>query len=277
MRPLKEAHLSVLYKSSYTVPVGAKSLDHARLAHSLNWFDGGTASASTTDSAYFADAPLNTLTYEFWKPTATASTWEYDHGSSVECDYCCIAAHTLGSNSATIKMQYYSGGWLDLTDSEALLDDSPVFAIFTPTTAQRWRVNITSATTIPKIGVVKFGTALQMQQPIFGGHAPVDLSRQTILRANYSETGENLGRSKQRTFLKTSFEWEHLTAAWTHANWPTVQLAIEDEPFWVAWRPSTYTEAGVGFCQTETVPIPLNMGISDKMSVSLDVRARGYE
>ncbi len=277
MRQLKEAHLSVLYKSSYTVPVGAKSLDHARIAHSLNWFDGGTASASTTDSAYFADAPLNTLTYEFWKPTATASTWEYDHGSSVECDYCCVSAHTLGSSAATIKIQYYSGSWLDLTDANALTNDSPIFAIFTPTTAQRWRVNITSATTIPKIGVVKFGTALQMQQPIFGGHAPVDLSRQTILRANYSETGENLGRSKQRTFLKTSFEWEHLTAAWTHANWPTVQLAIEDEPFWVAWRPSTYTEAGVGFCQTETVPIPLNMGISDKMSVSLDVRARGYE
>ena len=269
--------LSVLYKSSYTVPGGAKDLNHARIAHSLNWQTGGTVVASTTDAAFFADAPLNTLTYEFWKPTATASTWEYNHGSSVSCDYCCIAAHTLGSSAATIKIQYYNGSWLDLTDGDALADDSPVFAIFTPTTATRWRVNITSATGIPKIGVVKFGTALQMQQPLFGDHSPIDLARKTKLRANYSETGENLGRTKQRTFLETSYQWEHLTAAWVHNNWPTLQLAIEDEPFWVAWRPSTYTDAGVGFCQVDDTPIPSNMGIADKMAVAMNVRARGYE
>jgi hypothetical protein len=30
-------------------------LKHARICHSLNWLDGGTAAASTTDADYFGE------------------------------------------------------------------------------------------------------------------------------------------------------------------------------------------------------------------------------
>ena len=253
----------------------SEDFTHARIAHSINWLSGGTATASSTASAFFADAPLNSLTYERWEPNALAATWEYDHGSTAECDYCCIAAHTMGTNGNSLQVQYWDGSaWADLSSVEAIPDDSPIMVIFEAQTRQRWRVSITGGTA-PEIGVIKFGKALQMQRAIYGGHAPIDLARQTVLRSNFSETGEFLGRSKQRGYLATSFAWRNLTAGWIRTNWPDMQRAVESEPFFIAWRPATY--GAVGYCQTDEVPIPSNSGQSDFMSVRLSVRGRGYD
>ena len=247
----------------------------ARIAHANNWLTGGTVTASSTATDYFEDGPDTSLTYEKWKPSSLAATWEYDHGSAAECDYCVIGAHTLGTNGNTLQVQYHDGSsWVDLVPTSAITTDEPIFVLFTAQTRQRWRISISNGTT-PEIGVVKFGKALAMQRPIYGGHTPIPMARQTILRSNKSETGEFLGRSRQRTYLATSYEWQHLTAAWVRANWPSFQQAIEEEPFFIAWRPATFGD--VALVQTDQVPVPQNMGIRDLMSVSLSVVGRGYE
>ena len=266
--------MTVIYETGYSLPSGDQPLTHARIAHSLNWLSGGTVTASSTATGYFAGGPTNSLTYERWKPAGATATWEYDHGSAVECDYCAIAAHTMGTNGNSLTVQYYDGAaWQDLTASTAITTDGPLMAILEPVTAQRWRISLASGTA-PEIGVVKFGSALQMQQPLYGGHAPISTARQTILRSNYSETGEFLGRSKQRTYLATQYAWQHPTEAWVRANWPTFQLATESEPFFIAWRPDRLDD--VAFAQLDEVPIPSNMGIRAYMEVSMQVRARGY-
>jgi hypothetical protein len=294
--------MTVLYEPGYSLPQTDYPLTHARIAHSNNWLTGGKVSGgdgskllqengdalllesgdnilleaqNSTATGYYATAPDGTLTYEFWKPASLPSTWEYNHTSSAECDYCAIAAHTMGTNGNSLQVQYHDGsGWVDLVISTAITSDEPIFAIFSATTASRWRIRVSSGTA-PEIGVVKFGSAFQMQRPLFGGHSPIDMARQTILRSNYSETGEYLGRTKKRRFHATGYEWNHLTAAWIEENWPSMQSAVESEPFFIAWRP--HTKEGVGFCQTDGVPIPSNMGIRDLMTVSLSVRARGYD
>lgn len=268
--------MTVILENGYSIGGGDEPLTHARIAHSENWKSGGTVTASTTDADYFEDAPNNTLTYERWKPTAAPATWEYEHGSSRNIDYCAIAAHDLGSTGSTIKAQYYNGSsWVNLCDATLIEDDSPIFIIFSTVNAQRYRVRIDSYSSAPEIGVIKFGVALQMQRPLFGGHKPIDWARSTVLRTNFSETGEFLGRSKQRTFKETVYEWSHLTTAWITSNWGEMQKAVENEPFWIAWRPSDY--AGVAFGVTDQSPEPSNMGINDLMQVSLSVRARGYD
>lgn len=267
--------MTVILESGYSLPSGDKPLTYARIAHSLNWLSGGAATASSTATGFFANAPLNTLTYERWKPSSVTATWEYDHGSSNECDYCCIAAHSMGSNGNSIQVQYWTGSaWADLCPVTAVSNDEPIMVIFEPETRQKWRISITGGTT-PEVGVVKFGLAMQMQRPIYGGIAPIPMARQTILRSNYSETGEYLGRAKQSTYLAASYAWQHLTSDWVRANWPNFQQASEAEPFWLSWRPATFGD--VAYCQTNATPVPSNMGIRDLLSVSMDVRARGYE
>jgi hypothetical protein len=267
--------MTVLFQSGYVAPVADEPLTHARIAHSNNWLSGGTASASSTASGFFANAPLNSLTYEKWKPTSGNATWEYDHGSSAQCDYCVIAAHTLGSSGSTLTVQYWNGIlWVNLSPTTAIQSDEPIMAIFEPQVASRWRISVSTGSA-PVVGVVKFGRALQMQRALYGGHSPIPFARQTILRSTKSETGEYLGWSKQRTYLQTSYEWQHLTAAWVRSNWPSFQRAVEDGPYFIAWRPATFGD--VGFCQTEQVPVPVNMGMRDFMSVTLNVMARGYD
>lgn len=265
--------MGVAFEAAYALPGGDQPLTHARIAHAGNWLSGGTVAASSTAAGYFAEAPENSLTNERWRPGSVPATWAYDHGSAVACDYCAIGAHSLGTEGATVAVQYDAGaGWVTLV-SVAPTDDMPILFIFAPVTAADWRISVTGA--VAEVGVVKFGTALQMPRPIYGGHAPLHLARQVTLRANLSETGEYLGRSQIRTHLAGSFAWEHLTAAWVRANWRPFQTAAAAEPFFIAWRPATFSE--VALCQTDQVPVPSNMGIRDLMSVDLQVRGHAYD
>lgn len=264
--------MTVLIQSSYIMPVADQPLTHARIAHANNWLSGGTAAASSTDAAFFSNGPLNSLTYERWKPNGTSSeTWEYNHGSSATCDYCAIGAHTIGTSGATVAVQYYDGAiWQTLIAAQTVPDNSAIYCVFAPVEAQRWRILVNGAA--PTVGVVKFGLALQMQQAIYGGHMPFSFARQTVTRSNVSGTGELLGRTVQRRSAENSFEWQHLKAWWVEANWPSLQKAVESEPFFIAWRPSHKQD--VAFGQTDQVPMPTNMGISNLMSVAISVR--GY-
>ncbi len=267
--------MTVNFQTSYSLPSGDYPLTHARIGHTLNWLDGGTANPSSTATGFFADAPANTLTYERWKPSSLNATWEYDHGSAAECDYAAIAAHTMGTNGNIARVQYYDGStWQTVSQATTVPSDEPIMFIFEPQVAQRWRIIITQGTA-PEIGVIKFGRAMQMERPLYGGHAPVPMARDTILRSNYSETGEFLGRTKQRTYLQTQYAWEHLTSTWVRANWPNFQLATEAQPFFIAWRPATFGD--VAYAQLDQVPVPSNMGIKNYMSVSMNIRARAYD
>lgn len=267
--------MTVILESGYSLPGSDEPLTHARIGHAGNWLTGGTISASTTATDFFSDGPDNTLTYEKWKPTTTSGTWEYDHGSAAACDYCAVGAHDLGTSGATVKVQYHNGSsWVDLSAATAITTDEPLFFIFGTQTRQRWRLNITTASAAPTIGVIKFGAAMQFERPLYGGHAPIPLARKTVLRANYSETGEFLGRTKQRHMLATNYAWQNLTSAWIRANWPAFQQAIEEEPFFIAWRPETFGD--VALCQVDAVPIPQAMGMRDLYQVEMEVRARGW-
>lgn len=266
--------MTVILESAYSVPSGDQPLDHARIAHANNWLTGGTGTGSTTATDFSELAPLNTLTYEQWKPTAVPASWEYTHTGSSECDYCVIGGHDLGTQGCTIKVQYYSGSWLDACPATAVATDEPILVIFTPKTATQWRVYISSGST-PSIACVFFGTMMQLPQKMLGGHSPAIFNRAPTLRSNYSETGEVLGRAKQRGMLVASYEWAHLTDTWVRANWGSFQKAIESEPFFIAWRPADFGD--VALAQVDEIPAPVYMGIRNLMSVGLTIRARGYD
>lgn len=267
--------MGVIFQSGYSLPGGDQPLTHARIAHAGNWHDGGTITASTTDSDYFSDGPDTTTTYEKWKPTTLSATWENDLGSAKECNYCVIGAHTLGTNGNTLQIQYWNGsGWTGVIPATAITDDMPIMAIFGAQTRQRWRIQVSNGTA-PTIGVIKFGKALQMERPLYGGHSPIDLARQTVLRSNRSSTGEILGWTKQKVTHNSTFDWSNLTASWVRTNWRPFQLAVETSPIFIAWRPITFSE--VAFGTVNQIPVPSNMGVRDLMQVSMQMTAMGYD
>jgi hypothetical protein len=265
--------MATYFPTGYTLPIGDQPLSHARMLHSRNWLAGGTVAASSTDADFFAAGPLNSLTYERWRPGTMGATWTYDHGSAVLGDAACIAAHSIGTSGASVEVLTSSNnvtytlriGPISPTDDEAL------WLFLAPVTARYWRIRLTGALR-PRIGAIRFGRALQFPRPMFAGHTRVRFARETVLRTNHSDTGEWLGRSIQRVQRPTSYQWQHLPRAWTEANWPTLQRAVEAEPFWLSWRPDDYGD--VGYFQTDSVPEAVTMGIRDLYEAGIEVR--GY-
>lgn len=267
--------MTVIFENAYSLPVDDYPLTHARIAHANNWLSGGTASASTTATGYIEEGPSNSLTYERWKPTTLPAAWEYDHGSSVTCDYCVIAAHKMGTSGNSLVVQYYDGsGWVSLCNNTAITTDEAIFVIFEPQAAQRWRIYISSGTA-STVAVVKFGEAMQLPRPLYGGHTPIPFGRQAKVEPNTSHTGEVLGMTKTRTQVSTSYDWSNLPSAWVRSNWSDFQKAAETEPVVIAWRPLDFGDCVLGVISE--APQTDNSGPRDLMSGSFSIRGHAHD
>lgn len=278
-----EHDMSNIFAVGSTAPVLSYPATHARLLHSGGWHDDGEWTATSTATGYSVDAIASMLTYEVWRPVSSPATITYDiPAADTDIDCIGIAAHTLGSTGCTVTVVVSN---IDDSESAVVLldhapaDDSPImiyFGVPASTTAPR-RIAITVSgwgADTPRIGVIRIGTALVMPQPIYAGVTPIGYARETVLRSNHSDTGEYLGRTVERRYLSTSYDWAHLTDAWVRDNWDAVQHAVESDLFFLAWRPGSNDD--VGLCQVDEVPAPSYMGIQTYMTVGLTVRARGW-
>lgn len=257
----------------------ARPLTHARIGHATITRTG-TLLASGEQAGFEADAALNPLTYEFWKPDALPATWRIDAGAAVSVDYIAIASHTLGTDGASVKPQFSDDDsiWNDITgiSAHSPTDNGPILFLFASESHRYWRIEVTG-TTIPSIGVVFIGVALAMPRAIYGGHSPLDLARTTVIRPQSSERGQFLGRSIVRSGFHADFSWANLTPSFYRSEFePFVKDALEF-PFFLAWRPSTFTES-VGYVWTGQDIAPTNMGVGKGlMTVSISVVGLGLD
>nr|WP_297388276.1 discoidin domain-containing protein [uncultured Roseateles sp.] len=253
----------------------AQPLTHARIGHAT-YTRTGTATASTEADGFDAANAANPLTYEFWRPTALPAWWRLDAGAAVDCDYIGVAAHTLGSSGCTVYAEYSLDGttWETLADVLPA-DDAPIMFLFAQTTARYWRVRVTGST-LPSVGVVYVGKALAMYRPIYGGHTPITLSRESEMRPTKSEGGQWLGRTVIRKGSKTKVAYQHLPAAWVREQFlPFIRDAVS-YPYFFAWRPQTYP-LEVGYVWTNDDIAPGNMGVRDLMAVDWNMEGLAVE
>lgn len=265
--------MGVVFQSGYSLPGGDEPLTHARILHSGIWQTGGAVSGTAAATGYAGAYADSSLTYERYKPASYPANFYYTPAAFTSCDCCCIGAHTAGSSGSTLLLRWYNGSvWTNLA-TVTPTDDMPIMFLFGAVTAQQWHIYMTNAAC--ELGVVKFGKAMQMQRPLYGGHSPLQMARQFGLRSNISETGEVLGRSVQRTMLQTQLSWQHLDADWVRSTWRPFQTGAAAEPFFIAWRPETFSE--VALAMIDENPVPQNMGIRDWMSVDMSVRAHSWD
>jgi hypothetical protein len=250
-------------------------LSHSRIGHQT-YTRTGTATASSAQVDFPADAPLNELTYEFWRPNLLPATWTLDAGSSVSANYFGIAAHTLGASGNTVTIQG-SNDNITYTDIDSITpsDNSPIMFLFASASYRYWRISISSGT-FPSIGVIYVGTVLEMLRPCYGGLTPISLSRDSVIRPNRSEGGQWLGRSVIRSGSSMKVGYANLENNWVRT---TFKDFIEDAvlyPFFFAWRPDNYPE-DVGYVWVGDDIKPSNMGRNSLMQVSFDMSGLSSE
>lgn len=251
-------------------------LSYPRILYDDIW-SAGTITASSEGSNTEATNVADGMTWDFWRPTSLPATISIQTVSGVEVDYALIAAHDLGTNEVSIKVQYFNGStWADLT-AEYLPGDDKVFAfLFDQVTASQFRLSLNgdnSPEQLPSIGVVMMGKALAMQRGIPLNHIPVSMAGKTTIKPQISEGGRLLGRSIRREGVKTKIEFQYLTADWVRVNFlPFIEHA-RTRPFGWIWSPSDFS-ADVGLLWTPSGKEdirPVYAGVQNRMHVSFEV------
>ena len=250
-------------------------LTHARIMYH-NLVPDSTVTGTTQVAGFEADAVKSYSTYDRWLPESVPATLTIDLGSTKDVDYIFIASHSLGSSGAAIipEASPDSVTWTAVAAERIPGDNNAIAFLFDEISVRYLRIRITSSLTVPRIGVVMAGVALAMQRPIYGGHSPITLSRQTEIRPTKSEGGQWLGRSVVRKGFSANYSWRHLTADWYREFFDPFVKQARFQPFGIAWRPETYPEE-VAYVWTDSDIVPSNMGVRNYMQVDFSVT--GYD
>ena len=189
-----------------------------------------------------------------------------------------IAGHNLGSTGAELQWEYDNGSPATKFSYTEITSDEPVMGFFTPESTLRWSIAVRGGV-LPEIGMVRFGKALKMEQPFYAGFAPSLGAEEPVLQGNITEGGDWLGRNVIRRGKTAEYQWDLLTTDWVESNLygrNGLIRAVQDDPFWVAWRPSENDQ--VDFAWTVSPPSPPSkMGVKDRMEFSLSAQVLGVD
>lgn len=220
---------------------------------------------------------LTPNTYQRYLPGTGAIEAKFEFTApGTQFDFVGIAAHNLGThdNGVEITVSYAVSANGPTTEIATFTpsDNSAVFLTFDTLTAEQIVIETNAATTGLEIGVVSAGRFMRMEQPIYGGHNPIDLNQDTDYESTLSDTGQFLGRTVKRKGLKTTFSWQHLTPDWVRNTFKPFKESAVTTPFFIKWRPDLYEASA--YCHTTSDIKPTNMGGgSGLMQLSMNVRA----
>lgn len=263
--------MSVIITAGLAASTPDQPLTHARWGYQRVRGEVEASSAAQGAPALAADSPF---TYTFWRPETMPATWQITPDSIQTVNYVGIAAHTIGSSGGTVGVEFWDGADWTLVAETTPEDNSAILFLFEDVEdGEIWRLTLTGPAA-PRVGVVYAGKTLDMERPLYGGHSPINLSRQTVYANNVSERGQWLGRSIVRSGSATSLSWDHLTPGWYRAQFDPLVVHLRKEPAFVAWRPIKWPD-GVAYVWTNADIQPSNMGVRDLMEVSVAVEGVG--
>lgn len=197
------------------------------------------------------------------------------------CNAFCLAGHNLGSGNTRVRVYHDENddGTFTYAGMSALpVDDSPIWFYADDQASKNWEFRF-DVGVMPEVGVIRFGYALEMPRPFYGGFTPSQGARDPIIRGNTSELGRSLGRSLIRSSKSVTYPWRHLETSWVEANvygQDGLIRALEDEPFFIAWRLEDTQDVDYAHTSGRVTTVS-KMGIRDLMQMSIDATVEGYD
>lgn len=238
-------------------------------------FENGTVTVSSeTPDGEGANA-LEDTTFDFWTPADATASITVDCGSAVECDCLGVAAHTLGTEGASIQVRGSSDGsaWVTISSVSPMVDDT-IVSIFPAVSYRYWQVQVTGGPA--SIGVVKLGKRLIIDGGVISGHVSIDHGAKVELLNSTSIGGQFLGNRIKRVGAETSIDFGLLDRDFVD----NVMAAFEahynsGRTFFFSAHP-TFMPENIGYCWRperggELSPTYEEGG--ELMSVSMDVSA----
>lgn len=199
-----------------------------------------TAAQITADqeASGFPDDNLASLqTFKRWKATSNANqNITFNIGSSVSADAIGIAGHNLGTITANILLQYWTGSaWATAMGTTGITSNKPFLGLFSTQTATQFRLVMSSLDAVPEIGVILLGDRLTMEKPIAAGWDPT--AERTELTAHDSSTGNFLQSEVRYREANLQAQIKRITDSWYRANFlPAWDAHLhKGDPFFFSW------------------------------------------
>jgi len=194
----------------------------------------GTQHITITDLLEGSSAPVRSQTGWYIKLQNNALLEQVSSGVDT-ADAIGILNHNLGTIGATIKVQYkLSGVWTTIATINPS-DDEAILETFTSKSSADWRIELSSMTAAPEIGVIFLGVHLLFPWP---PEAPVIPEEEGIKAfSEYSGAGHLLGTVLAYNPVTINPRWTNLTRTW----YSTSFLPFWDNhgklifPFFYAW------------------------------------------
>lgn len=249
--PTPLTHPRILYKS---------------ITHALSPTDI-TVSTETAEGP--RDATTRPDTAEYWLASALPATIEYSFSAAKNMDAFGLAAHQLGSKGNTLLVETKLGGagYSTFAAGIAPTTDAPILLLDESRSIDKLRLTISGGSGAPRIAVVYADVALAMQRALYGGHTPLNLSRETVLKRALSRGGQFLGQTFRRNGVAGTASFSNLKAAWVRSDFDPFIVSARNTPFFFAWRPLTYMNE-IAYVWALDDIAPSNMGKKDFMQVS---------
>lgn len=257
------------------LPAGATLPNHPRIGYANVVPDGGISSGSAA-AGFPVSNLLNPTTYLAWRGSSTAAqTVTFSFGTATAVNYLGIAAHNLGTSGITYTLQSSDNNmtWTTIA-SDAPDDDKPIIHEIADTSANYYRLQLSSGSVAAQIAVVYLGDVLRMERRIYVGHQPVPFGYRRDVSTGRAEQGQFLGRTQRRTTLEFSVAMPNLTPAWCRSDLLPFIDVSDITPFFWAWRPEDYPDE-VGYCWTLGDPQAKNQRPNGMMEFSMQVQGIG--
>lgn len=243
--------------------------DNLPLSHARILYDN-KLNATTTAAA---EPALTPNTWERWTDAGGTDSVRFQTSSATTVDAIGIGAHNLGTAGTEIQVETATtlgGPWTEQGYATPT-DNEPLLFLFDPVEdVVDVRISITGGSD-REIGVIYAGRALQMYQPIYGGHGPIDLSASTEYQSNMSESGQFLGRNIVRKGTEANYSFKNLDPEWVREKLKPFIDSARTAPFFIKWRPDRYDD--IALCYTTDDIRPTNMGGgSGLMQVNFSVK-----
>ena len=246
--------------------------NHARIGLQ-NLLKTATITAAYSGDFYPQNA-IDDVTYDFWRPDegGESITYEAVFDAAYEIDYFGIAAHDLGTQGASVALEYHNGvTWVSLVAETEILDDNTVMVLFSKTFTNRIRF-IFQSPTVFSIGVLYIGKAFAFERPFFLGHRPLVLNRTTAIDSKITEKGLDVGRYIIKKGATTKIAVKNQTPTFIRNVFLPLMLEMRTRGFFFAWRPDTYP-TDIAFCWSRENVKPKNNGRLEYMDLDFTVKA----
>lgn len=159
----------------------------------------------------------------------------FDLGSAMSVDYVAMAKHNLGSESATLNIEYSttgtSGPWTAFL-SQSPSSDAPVLWRVGAVSARYWRIAFSGHAATLFIADLSLGAQLLLPAGMPVEWLSPFYAPQGRMVANRTRRGDLVGLSHEPEPAQCSIELNLVSPGWFDSNWSALYTSITAYPFY---------------------------------------------